>query len=92
MNFQIPLNMLEEVKKISKRETHRATLDLKKGSYPINTNFPCPFCGYESKKNKQGSARIYSDKEIFKCFACSIERKVNLKNGDKESQTKIQNF
>ena len=45
-----------------------------KGSNP----FPCPFCHYESKKNRKGSALIFEDNgsDVFLCLSCRKWRKV----------------
>ena len=48
------------------------------------TNFPpgqlieCPFCHYQSKKNRKGTAKIFKDERgtSFKCFACSVWRRI----------------
>ena len=40
--------------------------------------FICPFCKYQSKKNRKGTAKIFKDEKStsFKCFACGIWRKI----------------
>ena len=40
--------------------------------------FICPFCNYESNKNRKGTAKIFSGKDgiSFKCFACGKWRKI----------------
>jgi len=40
--------------------------------------FLCPFCKYESKKNRKGTAKIFRDEKgiSFKCFACGKWRKI----------------
>lgn len=48
------------------------------------TNFPagqlidCPFCHYQSKKNRKGTAKIFKDKNgtSLKCFACGKWRRL----------------
>jgi hypothetical protein len=35
--------------------------------------FLCPFCKYESKKNRRGTAKMFTNKDgskSFKCFSC----------------------
>ena len=38
----------------------------------------CPFCKYESKKNRKGTAKVFENEwgRSFKCFACGIWRKI----------------
>lgn len=72
---QISLETLTEAKKLVGIEKRKATLGLKKGKFPVGVNFVCPYCNYQSKANKRGSARIY-DKQ-FICFACGERREVN---------------
>ena len=40
--------------------------------------FICPYCKYESKKNKKGSAKIFEDNGMksFKCFNCGKWRRI----------------
>lgn len=56
----------------------KATLSLTKTGLPVGANFPCPYCNYQSRKNRQGSARIsdLGNGLIFKCFACGESRSV----------------
>lgn len=40
----------------------------------------CPFCHYESEKNKNGSAKLFATEfgGFLKCFHCGIKRRVKL--------------
>ena len=40
--------------------------------------FICPYCNYESRKNKKGSAKLFQDNNgtYFKCFSCGKWRVV----------------
>lgn len=75
---QLDFNLIKQARKNAGIETRKATLNLKKNTFPIDTNFICPYCSYVSFKNKQGSARIYSDKKLFVCFYCGEKRSVEL--------------
>lgn len=40
----------------------------------------CPFCHYESDKNRNGSAKLFATEfgGLLKCFHCNIKRRVKL--------------
>lgn len=71
-------DVIEQAQAEGSIEKRRATLRIKKGEFPINQNFECPYCHYVGKASPQGTARIYSDRGLFICFSCHIERKVEL--------------
>lgn len=49
---------------------------IKLDDMPLNKSFECPFCHYYSKNCRQGSAKIYSNTMLFKCFSCNARRRV----------------
>ena len=55
--------------------------ELKKEIYGrvVGELFLCPFCKYESKKNRKGTAKLFEDEKgirSFKCFSCGRWRKL----------------
>lgn len=48
------------------------------GSYVTGQRVVCPFCKYESKKNKRGTAIVFKDGDALgiKCFACGKWRRL----------------
>lgn len=61
--------LLDEVKKVKIKKMED---DIKGLSVGMNL---CPFCKYESRKNRKGSAKVFPD-GTFKCFSCGTWRKI----------------
>lgn len=66
---------VEIIKTARKGKMEKLEKEMKEvlSSHKAGEVFICPYCKYESKKNKKGSAVIFDNGESksFKCFSCS---------------------
>ena len=74
---KIGSNIIKIAKKIRIKKLEE---DLKGEIYYRNNGeiFICPFCKYQSKKNRKGTAKIFKNENssAMKCFACGIWRRI----------------
>ena len=72
---------LPNIRKIRSQKIKNLEKELKEEIYSRAAGelFLCPFCKYESRKNKRGTAKVFKSEDgtsSFKCFSCGRWRKL----------------